>query len=185
MASRLSAIEAAVVSNLATGGVTSKVGAQYLEGQGAPPMLVWVQRGDVKHTVDNEHTAGELEDGTIVRQILTRSLPIEVHLWAATFDLAEALVLDLIAAAHLALSTSCHYLGESWPKQAKFERMKRGEPVIVKLVVDTPAIDTVPTTVTIEDVDTQPLEWVDDIEDVRASAEMTSAAHIAATATVT
>jgi hypothetical protein len=184
MTSRLDLIATAVHANLVTTGVTWHTGAQHLATQGAPPLVVWVASDDVKHMAGGEQTEGEIA-GVYVRQILTRQIAITVHVWAATYDAAELLVLDLIAAAHEALGTSCHWAGEKWPKQIKHERLKRGEPVLLRMVVDTPALDRAGVETTITSVETFPLEFVDDLDQVELDAILAQASSASSDLTVT
>jgi hypothetical protein len=185
MTTRLDAIAASAQGNLDTAGVSYATGAEHLEGQHSPPYAVWVAQEKVVHVGGGDVIGGEDDGGNFLRQILTRRIPIDVHIWAAGYAEAELLVLDYIAAIWQAVGTSAHWAGEVWPKQQAHQLLKRGEPVILKLTVDTPALDRLVEVAPIDTVETYAQELVEDIDRVDLSQSTESTSAVAADLTVT
>lgn len=144
----LSTIAEAVHDELDDGTIVHKVGAEHLDTNDAPPLVVWVHRR-VKHEPQGSQI-GPRETGAtdelgeaneLGNQFLTRWLGVSLHVWAASSDDADVLVVDLLRAVYNRLSMdSARFLGEVWPKQETHEHLKHGENVIVALEVASPVL---------------------------------------------
>lgn len=163
----LATIVAAVHAKLATAGVACEVGAEYLSRQAAPPRITWVFAKETQEH-DGEYSGGisELAGDGLRRQVATRKLIVEAHVWAATTAAADSLLGDLIAAALRTLGSSCRLGGAVWPKQTQHQQLKRGENAVQVFTIsvpvfDPPIISPPSETVTLEQSPVPPFEWTE------------------------
>lgn len=149
--------------------VAYEVGAKHLATHVAPPIVVWVRSkanhigGGKRHgprTTDEVDADG---DPLLQRQLWARQQFVTLHIWATDDDEAEQLILDLMLAAHETLSSSYDFHGETWPKQADHEHLKRGAPVRVQMSVDTPVPGRLQPTVTVTALEPDDNQIVDEI----------------------
>lgn len=107
------------------------IGKAALDAAESPPRITFVPRGG---QVDGRVTAGS--DGNLTqRQLLTRHLQVDVHVWADDITAVEVLAGHLVAAAKFMGGTSLKGVSESWDTE---NEIKDGEKAVFSFVIEMP-----------------------------------------------
>jgi hypothetical protein len=148
----------AITAVLTSRGVaaTVKVGGKHISENDAPPRIVWVMRGGPG--------GAAREVGGNPRHLRTRNLGVEAHVWAESYDAAEALLNELLSATHQALHGSYSFDGEEWVEE---ELLALGCVVIARLTFRVPVTEPVKATAEIKSTQaTTVAVWPDGDEQV-------------------